>query len=175
MSRPFRPVKRSDVSKSAARKWNAIAQGAPELLDDTDFKHPYVTKPARAPLKQAEKVEVQRPLVIYLRRHLPHGSVVFAVPNGARSKNQIFSLMRDGMLPGVPDICVCVDGRRLVTPQSQAWVGMIECKAPDGGRLSDAQTHVQGELVAMRVPVLSECRSVEQAVAWLHQQGVPVS
>jgi hypothetical protein len=164
-----RPLRRADVSKRAARKWDAIAQGAPDLLDDADFAHPYPSSKARQPLKQTEKTEVQRPLVVYLRRHLPADSVVFAIPNAARSRAQIFSLMRDGMLPGAPDICVITrdaDGKR--------WLGFIECKHPNGGRLSDVQIEVQARIGALGFPVLSECRSVEQAVAWMHQQGVPV-
>lgn len=171
-----RPIRKSDVGKRAGKLWDALGQGAPDLLDDTDFKHPYpsANKQIGQKKNQSEKTDVQRPLVTYLRKHLPLGSVVFATTNHARSKQQIFALMRDGMLPGVPDICVCVDGARLIVPQSQAFVCFIECKHPDGGRLSDNQIHVQAEIKALRVPVLEECRSVEQAVAWLHQQGVPV-
>jgi hypothetical protein len=31
---------------------------------------------------------------------------------------------------------------------------------------------VQGQLGALRVPVLAECRSVAEAAAWLKEQGV---
>lgn len=113
--------------------------------------------------KDTERSEVQRPLVNYLRRHLPAGSVVFAITNHARSRQQVFALMRDGMLPGMPDVGVIVPGPCFLA---------IECKRPDGGALSDAQRHVQSELTALGVPVLSECRSVEQAVEWLISMGV---
>ena len=110
-----------------------------------------------------ERSEVQRPLVNYLRRHLPIGSVVFAITNHARSRQQVFALMRDGMLPGMPDVGVVVPGPCFLA---------IECKRPNGGALSEGQKHVQSELTALGVPVLSECRSVEQAVEWLISMGV---
>lgn len=169
--------RKSHVPKRVAKLWDAIGQGAPELLDDTDFKHPYVTPKPRAKPQQRERKEVQRPLVNYLRKHLPAGSVVFAVTNHARSRTQTFALIADGMLSGMTDVVVLVDRRHVVGLQGTSgppWIGCIENKDPEGGSLSDNQKFVQSELRAMGAAVLEECRSVEQAVAWLHQQGVPV-
>lgn len=145
------------------KAWRALAEGAPELLDDVDFsKLRHRVRITKKP-DQAERHSVQRPLVTYLRRHLPAGSVVFAITNHARSREQVFALLADGMQPGMPDVGVVLAGARLL---------LIECKRPDGGSLSDAQKHTQGLLEALGVPVLKECRSKEEAVAWLREQGV---
>lgn len=167
-----RGIKKSDLSKRAAKHHEAIARGAPELLSDTDFAHPYVTrKPTQKPA-QTERTEVQRPLVNFLRGHLPRGSVVFAITNHARSKTQVFALMRDGMLPGFPDIGII----SRVAPQHGGgrFVGFIEAKRPGGGVLSEAQKFVQAEIRELGLPVLAECRSVQEAVDWLREQGVEV-
>lgn len=161
-----RGIRKSDLSKRVAQQWDAIARGEPALLDDFDFSKK--AKPRAKPV-QAEKVEVQRPLVVHLRRHLPEGSVVFAIPNLSRSRQQTFALLRDGMLPGVPDLCIIIPRDGCITDPS---VFFIECKHPDGGTLNDAQREVQRQLEWCSVPVLSECRSVRQAVDWLQKHGV---
>jgi hypothetical protein len=169
--------RKSDIPKRTAAIWDAIAQGSPEMMDEA------LARPIRAPVvarakTQPERDLVQRPLVVWLRKHLPDGSVVFAVPNLARSRQQLFSLIRDGMLPGVPDICIITTRTRMMCgddgmiPHTTPWIGFIECKRPDGGTLTDAQIVVQGQLGALRVPVLAECRSVAEAAAWLKEQGV---
>lgn len=162
-----RGVKKSDVSKSLAKAWDKLGQGIP--LDDLDvqrFAHSAAkAKAPKKPRQDLERAQVQRPLVVYLRRHLPAGSVVFAITNHARSRQQIFALMRDGMLPGVPDVCAVLPGGRVL---------FIECKRPDGGSRNDSQKHVQASLQAIGVAVMQECRSVEQAVEWLRAEGVAI-
>lgn len=175
-------AKWSDIPKRKRALYRALAEGAPELLTDADMAYHAAIRAPRAKPVQSEKVDVQRPLVVYLRRHLPAGSVVFTVPNASRSKQQTFALIRDGMLPGMPDVGVIVPEMAYIREKSStlgfrpaytAGVFFIECKRPDGrGKLSEAQQHVQSMLTALGVPVLAECTSVQQAIAWLHQQGV---
>ncbi len=119
--------------------------------------------PQRQPRKPPRKLEapLQRAVVVALRRRLPPGSLVAAVTNHSRSKHQTFALLAQGMLPGMPDLLVF----------TSYHVFGIEMKAP-GGRLSSAQQSTQAGLRALGVPVLAECASVQQAVAWLELQGV---
>lgn len=159
------PPRIPKATTARGKAWRALAEGAPELLEDVDFsKLRHRVRVTKKP-DQQERHNVQRPLVTYLRRHLPTGSVVFAITNHARSRAQIFSLLRDGMQPGFPDIGIILAGPRFLA---------IECKRPDGGSLSDSQIHTQALLAAAGVPVLAECRSVSEAVEWLREQGVEV-
>lgn len=73
--------------------------------------------------------DVQREVIAFLAAVLPH-AVVFAVPNGSRrTKGGKASNAVPGLLPGAPDLAVCLPYGRVL------WV---ECKAPKG-TLSDAQ------------------------------------
>lgn len=190
---PPRPRKNwRDLPKGVRNKWLdqeaqiAAAKDTPtsadEVMTDADFAMARAFRdgagPApRKPPAQRERDEVQRPLVNHLRKHLPAGSIVFAVTNHARSKMQIMALIRDGMKVGLPDIGIITaavgrdDGRLTLLPPRLL---MIECKHPDGGVLSEAQKHTQSELRGLGVPVLAECRSVEQALEWLRKQGVEI-
>lgn len=163
-----RPLQRRTARDRAISDmiFTADSAGAKNERPIAPLKLPPRPKISTTKRNDTERSEVQRPLVNYLRRHLPVGSVVFAITNHARSRQQVFALMRDGMLPGMPDVGVIVPGPCFLA---------IECKRPDGGALSDAQRHVQSELTALGVPVLSECRSVEQAVEWLKSMGVEFS
>lgn len=59
------------------------------------------------------------------------GYLVFAIPNGgARNPIGAARLKAEGVLPGVPDLCVLLSGGRLL------WVEMKRAK---GGRISKAQ------------------------------------
>lgn len=99
---------RRSVSKRTAQKWAAIAEGAPDLLPEAndDFA------PSRAPRKREER-ETQRKIVSTLRKLLPHGSLVWATPNHARSPEHRFSLMQEGMVAGMPDLFILVRGHGL--------------------------------------------------------------
>src|SRR5262245_16945147 len=131
-------VRKSDLPRRAGAIWDALAQGDPDALAEA---HAMTTRKAAMPV-QHEREEVQRPLIVYLRRHLEPGSVVFSVPNMARSRQQTFTLIRDGMLPGVPDVCVLTTRSKQVCGDDDwiehvtPWVGFIECKRPGGGSLS---------------------------------------
>ena len=162
----MKPIKMRDLSKRAAQQWSAIAQGAPELLDDLDIQR--IRKP-RAKPAQREKTLVQRPLVVRLRKHLPRGSVVHAQAIQPLNTNHKFAMQRDGVQFGMPDIDI------YVPRDGGFWHGKIECKDPEGGVLSNTQIHTQQLLMDMGVPVLRACRSVEEGVAWLRAQGVSIT
>lgn len=177
-----------DLPKGVRNKWLdqeaqiAAAKDTPtsadEVMTDADFAMARAFRdgagPApRKPPAQRERDEVQRPLVNYLRKHLPPGSVVFSVPNHARSKMQVLALIRDGLKPGFPDLGLLVN-MSTAAELRPPLVCFIENKHPDGGVLSAAQEHTQGELVALGFPVLCDCRSVEQALEWLRKQGVEI-
>lgn len=163
---PRKRARKADLPRRKAAIWDALAQGDPDAPALQARAIPTGAPPK--PRNDAERREVQRPLIVYLRRHLAEpDSVVFAIPNLARSQQQTFALIADGMLPGIPDVCVVTRDVR-----GARWAGFIEAKAPDGGRLSDAQKHVQAQIRALGFPVLAECRSVQAAVDWLSEHGV---
>lgn len=153
-------------SKQVQRMWKAIAEGKPELLDDLDMHR----KPRAAPI--AKEAPLQKATVNFLRKHLPPGSLVWAMTNHSRSQNQTFALIAMGMLPGMPDLGVLVpsDGYSPVHG-TEPRLYFIEMKAPKGV-LSAAQERVQGLLQDMGIPVLAKCESAKQAADWLEAQGV---
>lgn len=151
-------------SKQVQRMWKAIAEGKPELLDDLDMTRGNPRGHPRRKPEQREKKEVQQPLVIFLRKHLPLGSVVHAQAIQPVSENHRFAMQRDGVQFGMPDLLVIVPGPAFY---------FIEAKHPDGsGRLSSTQQHTQGLLEDMGCAVLRECTSAAQAVEWLQSKGV---
>lgn len=171
MAQKGRGIRKQTLSKRVAAQWEAIARGEPALLDDLDFSRGKPLKP-RAKPQQREKEEVQRPLVVYLRKHLPAGSVVHANAIQPLNQNHRFAMQRDGVQFGMPDLDIYVP---LIPRGRQFWHGKIECKHPEGGVLSASQHHTQGLLVDMGVPVLAECQSVAQAIRWLREQGISVT
>lgn len=146
---------RRSVSKRTAQKWAAIAEGAPDLLPEAndDFA------PSRAPRKREER-ETQRKIVSTLRKLLPHGSLVWATPNHARSPEHRFSLMQEGMVAGMPDLFILVRGK----------LYGLEVKRPIGGVVSRTQKYIHALLSAHAVPVCV-VRSVQEAVAFLQAEG----
>lgn len=171
-----RALRKQDTPKHLHKAWDALAQGAPDLLDDLDISRLRARAEARAeapPRKKPDQAErrSQGRGVVYLRRHLPMGSLVYAVPNSARSQAHRFALMRDGMLPGMPDLGIIV-------PWPEPFLHRtfrIEWKREGGGVLSPAQIHIHEQLRALGVPLLSECRSTQEAVDWLREQGVEIT
>jgi hypothetical protein len=120
--------------------------------------------PLPAPRKRG-RVEhtLQCAVVQYLRLACPDG-VAFAVPNGGhRSPRVGADLRREGLLAGVPDLCLIWRGRAL----------FIELKTPVGG-LSRAQRAVHRALVAAGAEVMV-CRSLDQVEASLREAGVRLS
>jgi len=120
--------------------------------------------PLAAPRKRGRAEHaLQCAVVQYLRLACPDG-LVFAVPNGGhRSARTGADLRREGLLAGVPDLCLIWRGRSL----------FIELKTPLGG-LSRAQRAVHRALVAAGAEVMV-CRSIDQVEAALREAGVRLS
>ena len=174
--KPHRRIRLQDVPKRQQNLHRAIAEGAPEMLEDADFA---LRKATRQPRAKPEALK-QRAVVVYLRKHLPLGSIVFAITNHSRSKHQTFALIAQGMLPGMPDVGVLVPSHPLSRPMPQQYhlysphrhcLFFIEMKS-DTGKLSEAQRNTQELLRDLGVPVLSECRSVDEAKIFLQKLGV---
>jgi len=117
--------------------------------------------PLPAPRKRGRAEHtLQCAVVQYLRLACPDG-LVFAVPNGGhRSKRVGADLRREGLLAGVPDLCLIWRGRSL----------FIELKTPLGG-LSKTQRAVHRALVAAGAEVMV-CRSLDQVEASLREAGL---
>jgi hypothetical protein len=145
-------VKKARLSKFAAAQWAAIAEGNPDLL-------PGGAGPVARAAPVKREAPIQRAIVVTLRRLLPPGSIVFSVPNHARSDVHRFSLIAEGMTSGMPDLFVVSRGR---------WYG-LECKAPRGV-LSDAQKRVHAALEAHGCPC-GVVRSAADALAFLQKRG----
>ena len=150
------------VNKRISKMWRAVAEGKPELLDDLALQQ---RKPRAKPV--AKEAPLQRATVNFLRKHLPPGSLVWAMTNHSRSQNQTFALIAMGMLPGMPDLGVLIPFQRGAGP----GIYFIEMKAPKGS-VSATQERVHGLLQDMGIPVLAKCESAKQAADWLEAQGV---
>lgn len=161
-------TRKADVPKRIAEAWDKLGQGVP--LDDLELQRLRAPQKPRAKPEQKERRSQGR-AVIYLRKHLPHGSLVYAVPNHSRSRMQTFALLRDGLLPGMPDLGIIVPWEAPFYHRTFH----VEWKREDGGRLSESQIRVHEQLRALGVPLLPECRTVEECVAWLQSEGVDVS
>lgn len=101
--------------------------------------------------------EHQIEFVSWFKRNYPD-RIIFAIPNGGkRGKLTAFKLSMEGVLKGVPDICI---------PAMRGGFGglYIEMKEPTKGRLSKEQKEVIAKLQAdgYRVEV---CYGVDEAKA----------
>lgn len=106
-------------------------------------------------MKQDE-ARLQGAAVTYLRTALPDRAIVFAVPNGgSRDKREAARLKWQGVLPGVPDLIVMIDGRTFG----------IELKAPKG-RLSEDQKNIADKFTANDIP-WTVARSLDEIEAFL--------
>jgi VRR-NUC domain len=106
-------------------------------------------------MKQDE-ARLQGAAVEYLRTALPSRAIVFAVPNGgSRDKREAARLKWQGVLAGVPDVLVMLDGRTFG----------IEFKAPKG-RLSTAQKDIADKFTANGIP-WTVARSLDDVEAFL--------
>jgi hypothetical protein len=106
--------------------------------------------------------KLQGSLIDFLRRAMPTGIVFHPANGGHRDKRVAAKLKWQGVLAGIPDIIVLIDGRAF---------GM-EVKAPNG-RLSDAQEGIAALFERNAIP-WAEIRSLEQAEAFLTKHGVPL-
>ena len=69
------------------------------------------------------------------------GYLVFAIPNGGqRGKLEGMNMKREGLMAGVPDLCICLPGGKVV------W---LELKRRNSGRLSAAQKEVHATMEQM--------------------------
>ncbi|MDQ1077986.1 VRR-NUC domain-containing protein [Pseudoroseomonas cervicalis] len=110
-------------------------------------------------------------VVSYLRRALPDGSIVFAIPNEQKASGPgkfagaRFGQARKaaGVLTGMPDVCCVVPGRVTV------W---IEMKSKVG-RATDAQLAMH-ERLRRAGHVVGIVRSIEDAAALMDRAGVPL-
>ena len=126
-------------------------------------------KPRRkvgAPERQA-----QRAVIAWIRAVCP-GAVVAAITNEERGAGRTtlqrarFGLARkrSGVVTGMPDVLVLLDGGRVL---------LIEMKAPGGGVLSEAQAELHGRLRALGHTV-GVATSIETARGVLLGAGVPL-
>ena len=96
--------------------------------------------------------QIQRAIVTALRLR---GLIVVAIPNGGHRRRTEAAIMKgEGVVPGVPDLCVPMPSARTV------W---LEVKAPKG-RVTDAQDqmHARLRMLGHRVEIV---RSVDEALA----------
>ena len=83
--------------------------------------------------RRSEHIE-QREFVEWFRKTYP-GVLIFAIPNGGkRGAAAAAKLQLEGVVPGVPDLCV---------PEWHLW---IEMKRADGGIVGTDQKKVMGQL-----------------------------
>jgi len=103
-----------------------------------------------------DEARLQGAAVQYLRAALPSRAIVFAVPNGgSRDKREAARLKWQGVLAGVPDLLVILDGRTFG----------IEFKAPKG-RLSKAQQDIADRFADNGIP-WTVARSLDDVEAFL--------
>lgn len=105
---------------------------------------------------------LQIDLLRWLQYVLPDDVVVFAIPNGGYRKPAEAAILRGlGVVPGIPDLCVCHEGR----------ARFIELKAL-GGRLSPAQREVHERLRRAGFEV-EIAHSIEDVATLLDQWAIP--
>lgn len=110
-----------------------------------------------------EEATFQTKLVNLLRVILPKDAFVFAVPNGGkRDVVEAVNLKRQGVVAGVPDLCIIHKGRAFG----------LELKAK-AGKLSDSQAETFPKLrdAGMRIEV---ARSEGEAIGHIKDMGIPL-
>lgn len=112
---------------------------------------------------EASEAQIQEAIIKYIS--LKYKNIIaFHVPNaGKRSFQTGFFMKRQGLLKGIPDVCVC-------------WrhnVGFIEVKTPTG-RLTAPQRIILERLTDLGIPN-AVCRSLDDAVSvlksWMDQSN----
>lgn len=113
---------------------------------------PKAKKPRRKPVNRESKL--QQACVKWFKYQYPR-SLIYAIPNGGkRGKTEAGILIGEGVLPGIPDLCVPV-------PKGDFHGLYIEMKDADNGRLSDKQQSVIETLQRLGYKVVV-VRSLEQ-------------
>ena len=109
-------------------------------------------RPVRRRRNGNAEAQIQASVVEWIRVAAPQ-VLVFHVPNGGlRSKSEAARLKWQGVVAGIPDLCV-------VAPKGKCY--FLEIKIPRG-RFSDDQDKIMATLWHMQVPV-SICRSIDEA------------
>jgi hypothetical protein len=114
----------------------------------------------RQPRRHTE-ANLQTVLIQHIRTRARRDIFAFAIPNGGlRSSTEAMRFKAQGVVAGVPDLCIIVDGR----------AHFLELKAP-GGRLSDVQRFVMRKLDEAGA-VTATAVGIDEALATLDQWGV---
>lgn len=114
-------------------------------------------------MRNQDEARLQGALVAFLRAALPSRAIVAAIPNGgSRDKREAAKLKWQGVLAGMPDLIVIIDGK---------LIG-LELKALKGV-LSGPQKDI-GERFNENGFPWSCVRSLEQAEAFLRAHDVPL-
>jgi hypothetical protein len=118
--------------------------------------------PEPAPRRHLED-DLQRSFMQFLPYALGPRGVAYAIPNGGRRHAREAARMKGlGVLPGIPDIGICYEGRALY----------VELKAPRGA-VSEAQRAMHKRLTYAGGVVML-CRSMEELEAQLREACVPL-
>ena len=118
---------------------------------------------ARRRAAYAEGEKFQEQVVKFLQWALPSDAFFFAIPNGGRrNAREAARLKKQGLVPGVPDLCVVW----------RATVRLIELKYGTGG-LSATQKDVKRKLEQCGVTV-HLCRTVDEVEHALRSDGIPL-
>lgn len=107
---------------------------------------------------------IQVAIMEFLERALPSSCMAFAVPNGGkRDRVSGAILKREGVKPGVPDICIMRSG---------GYAALIEVKTATG-RLSNAQIEFRDWCGRNDVP-FAVVRGVGDVQAFLLDMNIPL-
>lgn len=111
-------------------------------------------------INKASEAQIQKTIVDYIS--LKHKDLlIFHVPNaGKRSFQTGIFLKRQGLLKGIPDVCILWKGR----------CGFLEIKTPTG-RLSSHQRAILDRMTALHIPN-AVVRSLDEAIEVLHNWGI---
>jgi hypothetical protein len=119
--------------------------------------------PPSPPRRRYAESETQRAVHQYLSWSLPPDAVHFAIPNGLmRSQKARARAQGEGVMAGVPDLCVIHRGRAI----------FIELKS-GRGVMSPAQRSMAQRLVYAGAAVCC-CRTVPEVEAALRRELVPL-
>jgi hypothetical protein len=106
--------------------------------------------------------QVQRAVLQLLALQAPAGTFTFHVGNGGYRKPVEAAILKaDGVVSGVPDLCIITGGGR---------AHFLEIKRP-GGRLSENQKSCHEKLRAAGAVVMTAA-GVDEAVAALRNMGI---
>ncbi len=104
-------------------------------------------------------------IVAFLRAALPSNYRVFAIPNGRfeAKPNTIARLKREGLTPGMPDLCIL---------RSDGWCAFLEVKS-EAGRMSPEQIEFS-DWMASQGGCCAVVRGVGDVQSVLHDWNVPM-